>query len=142
MIMWMDGWGRMGGYPPPFMLNAPKALSWAALATMLAIAAFDGADRRDLRASAFMATLAVVFTCVIFLAFWLTFSPPGSAVIQGVQGRYFQLAFLLTGWALVCAAPFGAYCQRLVTPLFIVGLTLQMASLLQGIEAFRFYWTN
>ena len=141
-IMWIDGWGRMGGYPPPFMLNAPKALSWAALATMLAIAAFDGADRRDLRASAFMATLAVVFTCVIFLAFWLTFSPPGSAVIQGVQGRYFQLAFLLTGWALVCAAPFGAYCQRLVTPLFIVGLTLQMASLVQGIEAFRFYWIN
>ena len=141
-IMWMDGWGRMGGYPPPFMLNAPKALSWAALATMLAIAAFDGADRRDLRASAFMATLAVVFTCVVFLAFWLTFSPPGSAVIQGVQGRYFQLAFLLTGWALVCAAPFRAYFQRLLAPLFIVGLTLQMASLVQGIGAFRFYWIN
>ena len=132
----------MGGYPPPFMTLASTALSWAGLATMLAIATVDGHQPRDLRASAFMAALAALFTSLIFLAFWLTFSPPGSAVIQGVQGRYFQLAFLLTGWALVCAAPVGAYFQRLLTPLFIVGLTLQMASLLQGIEAFRFYWTN
>ena len=141
-IMWIDGWGRMGGYPPPFMLNAPKALSWAALATMLAIAAFDGADRRDLRASAFMATLAVVFTCVIFLAFWLSFSPSNAAVIQGVQGRYFQLVFLLIGWALVCAAPFGKVFQRWRAPLLILGLVLQTVSLLQGMGEFRFYWAS
>lgn len=141
-IIWMDGWGRLGGYPPPFMVNAPKALSWAALATMLALATIDASRRRDLRASAFMAALALVFTCVVFLAFWLTFSPPDSAVIEGVQGRYFQLAFLLIGWALVCAAPFGSVFQRLLTPLFIASLTLQTASLLQAMEAFRFYWTH
>lgn len=141
-IMWLDGWGRMGGYPPPFMTHASTALSWAGLATMLAIAIAEGHQPRDLRASAFMAALAALFTCIIFLAFWLTFSPSNAAVIQGVQGRYFLLAFLLIGWALVCAAPFGNALRQLRSPLLILGLTLQMVSLLQGIENFRFYWAN
>lgn len=141
-IMWLDGWGRMGGYPPPFMTLASTALSWAGLATMLAIATVDGHQPRDLRASAFMAALAALFTSLIFLAFWLTFSPSNAAVIQGVQGRYFQLAFLLIGWALVYAAPFGNALRQLRSPLLILGLILQMASLLQGVEKFRFYWAN
>jgi uncharacterized membrane protein len=89
-----------------------------------------------------MAALAALFTCIIFLAFWLTFSPSNAAVIQGVQGRYFLLVFLLIGWALVCAAPFGNALRQLRSPLLILGLTLQMVSLLQGIENFRFYWAN
>lgn len=109
---------------------------------MLAIAAFDGSHPRDLRASVLMATLAAIFTCIVFLAFWLTFSPLNAAVIQGVQGRYFQLVYLLIGWALVYAALFGRVLQRFLFPLLILGLTLQMASLLQGIEDFRFYWAN
>lgn len=141
-IMWLDGWGRMGGYPPPFMTHASTALSWAGLAAMLAIAAADGHQPRDLRASAFMATLAALFTSLIFLAFWLTFTPPNAAVIQGVQGRYFLLAFLLIGWALVYAAPFGNALRQHRTPLLILGLGLQAASLLQGIEKFRFYWAH
>ena len=141
-VMWLDGWGRMGGYPPPFMTNAPRALSWAGLATMLAIAASDGHQPRDLRASAFMVALAALFTGVIFLAFWLSFSPSNAAVIQGVQGRYFQLVFLLIGWALVCAAPFGKVFQRWRAPLLILGLVLQTVSLLQGMGEFRFYWAS
>ena len=141
-IMWLDGWGRMGGYPPPFMVHASTALSWGGFATMLAIATVEGHRPRDLRASAFMAALAALFTILIFLAFWLTFSPPSAAVIQGVQGRYFLLAFLLLGWALVYAAPFGNVLRQLRSPLLILGLALQMMTLLQGVEKFRFYWAN
>lgn len=69
-------------------------------------------------------------------------TPSNAAVIQGVQGRYFQLVFLLIGWALVCAAPFGKVFQRWRAPLLILGLVLQTVSLLQGMGEFRFYWAS
>ena len=141
-IMWLDAWGRMGGYPPPFMTSAPQVLSWAGLVTTIALAAAEGRGPRDLRAAVFMTALSALFTTVIFLAFWFAFSPLNAAVIQGVQGRYFQLAFLLVGWACVCAAPFGDFFKRLRSPLLGLGLALQLISLLYGVEHFRFYWLN
>jgi uncharacterized membrane protein len=141
-IMWMDGWGRFGGFPPPFMMNVPKALSWAGLGALLALALAEARRKADWPAAALMAALALLFTCAIFGAFWLAFSPPGSAVIEGVQGRYFQLAFLLAGWAMVCAAPARDRLGWLRTPAFSVALILQAAALAYGLEHFRFYWAN
>jgi len=96
-IMWLDAWGRFGGYPPPFMTNVPQVLSWSGLLALLALAVAEAHRLRDLRAAVLMAGVAAVFSCAIFFAFWAAFSPPGAAVIQGVQGRYFLPAFLLGG---------------------------------------------
>lgn len=141
-IMWLDAWGRMGGYPPPFMTNAPQTLSWAGLATTVALAVSEGHTPRDLRAAALMTALSALFVIVVFLAFWFAFSPPDASVIQGLQGRYFQLAFLLVGWACVLTAPFGDSLRRLRSPVLCLGLALQLASLLYGVEHYRFYWLN
>jgi uncharacterized membrane protein len=141
-IMWLDAWGRIGGYPPPFMTNAPQTLSWVALVVTVALAAAEGQRHRDLSAAAFMLALAVLFTSIIFLAFWLAFSPPNAAVIQGVQGRYFQIAFLLVGWSCVIAAPVGDMLRRLRLPLLCAGLALQMACLFLALDHFYFYWAN
>lgn len=141
-IMWMDGWGRFGGFPPPFMTNVPKALSWAGLGALLALAVAEARRHADRPAAALMAALALLFTFAIFGAFWLAFSPPGSPVIEGVQGRYFQLAFLLAGWAIVCAAPAGVRLGWLRTPAFSVALALHVTALVYGLEHFRFYWAN
>ena len=141
-IMWLDGWGRFGGFPPPFMMNVPMPLSWAGLGALLALALAEARGQTDRYAATLMAALALLFTCAIFGAFWLAFSPPGAAVIEGVQGRYFQLAFLLAGWAIVIAAPVGARLARLRAPAFAAALVLQAAALAYGLEHFRFYWAN
>ena len=141
-IMWLDFWGRFGGFPPPFMMNVPKALSWAGLGALLVLALAEARRQADWPAGALMVALAVLFTLAIFGAFWLAFSPPGSTVIEGVQGRYFQLAFLLVGWATICAAPVGDWFVQLRTPAFAIALIMQATALAYGLEHFRFYWSN
>ena len=141
-LMWLDAWGRFGGYPPPFMVNAPQALSWGGLAALLALSIAETQGRRDLRAALLMMLLAAAFSVAIFLAFWAAFSPPGSAVIRGVQGRYFLPAFLLVAWALAAAAPAGGALARLRSPLLVLALSLQAAALVYGVADFRFYWSN
>jgi hypothetical protein len=124
------------------MMNVPKALSWAGLGALLALSLAEARRRADWFAAALMGALALLFTCAIFGAFWLAFSPPGSAVIEGVQGRYFQPAFLLAGWAIVCAVPAAAWLRRLQVPAFSVSLMLQATALAYGLEHFRFYWSS
>jgi uncharacterized membrane protein len=141
-IMWMDGWGRFGGFPPPFMLNVPKALSWAGLGALIALALADARRPVDRPAALLMGALAALFTCAVFGAFWIAFTAPGSAVIQGVQGRYFQIAFMLAALAVVCAAPSSTALKRLRALLLALALALQAAALIHGIEHFHFYWAN
>lgn len=141
-IMWLDGWGRLGGYPPPFMVNAPQALSWAGAAALLGLALAEGLRRRDHTAALAMAAIAAAFTSAVFVAFWIAFTPLGAPVIEGVQGRYLQLAFLLAGWAVIAAAPLGIRMARLRAPLLGLALSLQAAALVHGVGEFRFYWSS
>jgi hypothetical protein len=89
-----------------------------------------------------MTAIAAAFTSAVFAAFWIAFTPIGAPVIEGVQGRYLQLAFVLAGLALAAAAPLGIRMARLRGPLLLLSLSLQAAAIVHGVGELRFYWST
>gem|GEM_PF-2926315 len=104
-FLWHDGYARFGGGPGPyhFIVGGP----WCALAliVLLLLALGQQPRRRDPVAAVWMALLAVANVASIFTAFRVTYTPPGSDTIEGLQGRYFLLPVLMLLVALSLGVP-------------------------------------
>jgi uncharacterized membrane protein len=86
--------------PVPYYRTAGVMLLVAALATLLG----EGRATAGAARTAWVAAAVVVSLGGIFGILYLTWSPPGHAVVNGVQGRYFLPLALLLGAALPCLA--------------------------------------
>jgi uncharacterized membrane protein len=86
--------------PLPYYRAAGAMLLVAALATLLGEQRATAGGARPL----WLAAAVVVSIGGIFGILYLTWSPPGHAVVNGVQGRYFLPLAMLLGAALPCLA--------------------------------------
>lgn len=140
-VWWVDGWGRFGGGPGPYHFTIPTALPTAFLVPLLALAASDR-DRRpaDPRAAGLLLLLAALYVAALLLAFRIGFGPPRSLTIEGVQGRYLLLPFLLLLLALAYAAPSRIGLPRAAAPLLLGCLALDLGAAVVALGHFAAVW--
>lgn len=141
-IMWLDGHGRFGGYPAPLMMNASAHMSWLSFNSLLVVLLTERAPRRDLPAAGLFMALAIAFTAALALAFWLGFTPVQAPRIEGMQGRYFTLVYLMAACSIACLSltkphPAWRYIRHIA---FGVALAAGLATLAIGVQYMQAYW--
>jgi uncharacterized membrane protein len=104
-FLWHDGYARFGGGPGPYHFIVDGPWCALALAVLLLLTLGQQQLRRDLPAALWVALLALANVAAIFTAFRMSYTPPDSEVIEGLQGRYFLLPILLLLVALSLCGP-------------------------------------
>ncbi len=139
-IWWFDGYGRFGGHADPFSFYAARSACFAGFWGLVALAAVDAAPRREAAAIALLTVIAVGFSFVLLIAFWVGFTAPSSPTIDGIQGRYFVVPWTLALLALALAAPFGARALALRWPLLAMTLAVHAYVAIWAIARFQTLW--
>jgi len=140
---WRDGYGRYGGHPAPWSGYASTPWIMAALWVLPALALCDGARRRDPGIAGVTLLAAPAYVLLVLAAFWVGFTPVGSATVLGVQGRYFLLAQVLVALALAAASgswPPPSVRRGLRLGLFAAALALNGAVLVDVLTAWAALW--
>jgi uncharacterized membrane protein len=80
-------------------------------------------------------------TLATMAAFWLVFTPAGSPVVQGVQGRYLLAGGLFVLIGLGLASPMtvrGVVAARAIAALLIA---LDLGVIALALRHYRFFWS-
>ena len=139
-VWWLDSYGRFGGHPPPFSFYIPSFFLEITLFMALALCVSEGLPRKDWPVSAAATALAAGFAVLLLAAFWLGYTQPGSPTIDGIQGRYFYVFYMLASIAIIAASPLGSRVQRLRAPLLYGFLLVDGLSLSMALRHFHPYW--
>lgn len=152
VMWWRDGYGRYGGHPPPWHGYASDRWVLPAFWVLLALAlcdgpprrnAGDGPSRRDAGFAAGCLVPAPAYALLVLAAFWIGYTPVGSATVDGVQGRYFlpMLALVLLGLAAAAGSwrPDGLR-RGLRLGLFAAALALGGAVLAEVLGVWKGLW--
>jgi uncharacterized membrane protein len=132
-MWWLDSTIRWGGHPSPYSMYGPDWLCRLMFALIIALILIEGGPV-DLWLSFASFVLAVAYFVLLMIAFWIGFTPPGSPTIDGIQGRYFMLIYLLLAMALLTVRPRlrvpsylkdGAVCVGLAVHTAILAWSLQ-----------------
>lgn len=143
VMWWRDGYGRYGGHPPPWHGYAPDRWVLPAFWVLLALSLCDGPRRRDPGFAAGCLIPAPGYALLLLVAFWVGYTPVGSATVDGVQGRYFlpMHALVLLGLAAAAGAWRPAAPRRgLRFALFAAALALGGAVLMEVLGVWRSLW--
>lgn len=143
VMWWRDGYGRYGGHPPPWHGFASDRWVLPAFWVLLVLALCDGPRRRDTGFAAACLALALSYALLVLAAFWVGFTPVGSATVDGIQGRYFlpMHALVLLGLAAVAGAWHPATLRRgLRLALFATALALGGAVLAEILSVWKGLW--
>ncbi|MCW2240825.1 DUF2142 domain-containing protein [Azospirillum canadense] len=143
VMWWRDGYGRYGGHPPPWHGYASDRWVLPAFWVLLALALCDGPRRRDAGFAAGCLVPAPAYALLVLAAFWVGFTPVGSATVDGVQGRYFlpMHALVLLGLAAAAGAWRPAGLRRgLRLALFAAALALGGAVLVEVLGVWKGLW--
>jgi hypothetical protein len=139
-MWWLDGTLRLGGHPAPFSVYGPDWLCRVILAMLLAVTLAEAGRSADLRLAAVSLGLALVYVLLLLAAFWVGFTRPGSPIIDGIQGRYFMLFYLLLAFAAVSLpSPLNAP-RALARPILLLGLAVQLAVLVWALQWMQGLW--
>ncbi len=103
--LWTDMDVRFGGHAAPFHYFAPFPLPALEAMGLIGLALLSGVKGRHRRIVLACAMGCLTVTVLVAAAFRLTYGPPDSSTIFGLQGRYFVPATLLGLLALAYAVP-------------------------------------
>jgi uncharacterized membrane protein len=137
---WTYAYSAFGGIPGRFHYLAPAWMPAASLALFVALAAAESRLRRPAIGALFVAC-GVGATLATMAAFWLVFTPAGSPVVQGVQGRYLLAGGLFVLIGLGLASPMtvrGVVAARAIAALLIA---LDLGVMALALRHYRFFWS-
>ena len=107
---------------------------------LLALALSDDFGRRDFRQAAILAAIAASFLFALLLAFFVGYTRSGAELVEGMNGRYLFLFYLLAGWAIASVNPLGSRLRVLRAPIFCAVMAMNTAIILAGLHWFRERW--
>ncbi len=164
VILPMDGYFRIGGHAAPYVfppglslppmtvadaetamaggralvLLIPALSVWSAL---VILAALDGREAPDRRGAGVLGTVALLFSALLFAAFWLAYTPIASPMILGLQGRYFLLPATLALMAVsIASRPRAGWAVTLRGALFGALLAANAAVILWSAAYYHTLW--
>lgn len=143
VMWWRDGYGRYGGHPPPWHGYASDRWVLPAFWVLPALALCDGPRWRDAGFAAGCLVPAPAYALLVLAAFWVGYTPVGSATVDGIQGRYFlpMLALVLLGLAAAAGPWRPAGLRRgLRLALFAAALALGGAVLAEVLGVWKGLW--
>lgn len=142
---WLDSYGRFGGAPSSYNVTFRRpGVVFAALLAMLMVLTVRPVVPHRTRIGLFLIVLGLLYAATLVGAFWIAYTPPDSATVMGLQGRYFILPelcallglFLLTPGLRVSALP--AFRCRAVLALACLGV--EVAVVVQVLRQYATLW--
>ncbi|GBQ13698.1 membrane protein [Swaminathania salitolerans LMG 21291] len=137
---WLDIYGRFGGGPPPqfFKIGETASLMTAVLVFLLALTERKGPSRPLI--GALFLSIGLASVMLILIAFYVGFTPVSSAVITGLQGRYFLLAAGAIYLGAIVSLPQSADRRGIGPILLLLGGVLTLRVSVAAMEIYSQNW--
>jgi hypothetical protein len=86
--------------------------------------------------------VSLFYNIVLLLAFWIGFTKTNSAMIEGIQGRYFIVPEFLGFTGLILLAPLSRYLRPIRIPAFIAAITIHTIAIIHALQIYQTLWNT
>ena len=138
---WSDAFSRFGNGPLPLWLwfNGRTTEMAVPLALALALSEARG-SAQSRKAGILVAVLGCAYALQTVIAFKIAFAPPQATIIEGVQGRYWILPYVMLYLGAVLCVPTARLLSIGTVPLVLVWALIDVHLVLAALEGYAANW--
>ena len=137
---WSDAFARFGNGPLPLWMWFDGRTTQLALLVLLGLAVSDQRLKPQWRPALLLAVLGAAYAVQTVLAFKIGFSRPDATIIEGVQGRYWIIPYVLLYLGAVLAVPAPHVLRAARIPCLLAWLTIDVDFIAAALRGYAANW--